>query len=505
MNENEQANVSATGAAPPVAAPMMLACALGFLLGSTWGSLPFEGFGRTWALPYTFVACVATSVFLAAFPASRNAASSHPVALPAALLSLHAVCVAGSFGFSESSESLALGVASSLFEGIALALTAWECLKPLTRLPARQAGAGVCTAFLVAHAFYFVSLQFEHTTTFIAAQWIAGETIGVLLMAYASRKSAVNTSAQDDVQQALASPSRSNDVAPFFAVAAILMLVQGFFSAAAGFGVDFAFSGPSSSILVLGIRLLMLLLCAAGFLTGLSPTVQLAFFSLFWAGSLAFADLSIAGAGPAAGIYCLALGQYVLMAMVVIVGVCHLRCRTHADSSVNIAFAVAMLNQPTRLIGLSLAESVGFQTLHLACATASFTVCATAIAGLCVTLHLQSQSAQAAVFSQAKMDAASGSFGARLLHREQEHFTQFTELCSTYQLTEREQEILLEALHGRTVAGIGRQFALSQETVKTYLKRAYARAGCSNKQDLIAVMEAPSNKPTGPLDDSGEL
>ena len=26
--------------------------------------------------------------------------------------------------------------------------------------------------------------------------------------------------------------------------------------------------------------------------------------------------------------------------------------------------------------------------------------------------------------------------------------------------------------------------------MKTYLKRAYARVGCSNKQDLLAVMDA---------------
>ena len=64
-------------------------------------------------------------------------------------------------------------------------------------------------------------------------------------------------------------------------------------------------------------------------------------------------------------------------------------------------------------------------------------------------------------------------------------------------LSEREQEVLFEALRGYTVAAIARRRGISQETVKTYLKRAYARAGCSNKQDLLAVMDEEAGEAPG--------
>lgn len=69
-------------------------------------------------------------------------------------------------------------------------------------------------------------------------------------------------------------------------------------------------------------------------------------------------------------------------------------------------------------------------------------------------------------------------------------FSQRLELfCSTYNLAPREREVLIEAVHGYSRENIAKKLFISPETVKTYLKRTYTKAGVSSKQDLIALIE----------------
>lgn len=55
--------------------------------------------------------------------------------------------------------------------------------------------------------------------------------------------------------------------------------------------------------------------------------------------------------------------------------------------------------------------------------------------------------------------------------------------------SERERDLLFEALHGRTVEGVAETLFLSRDTVKTYLSRAYARAGVNNKQAVLKLID----------------
>jgi DNA-binding CsgD family transcriptional regulator len=72
-------------------------------------------------------------------------------------------------------------------------------------------------------------------------------------------------------------------------------------------------------------------------------------------------------------------------------------------------------------------------------------------------------------------------FSARLAH-----------LADRAGLTSREREVVSEAVHGYSRTGIAQKLGLSPETVKTYLNRAYVKAGVSSKQELVALVEQES-------------
>lgn len=76
------------------------------------------------------------------------------------------------------------------------------------------------------------------------------------------------------------------------------------------------------------------------------------------------------------------------------------------------------------------------------------------------------------------VDLAAGGFAA-----------QFDALAVRCRLTAREREVVLEALHGYSRTNIAKKLCLSPETVKTYLNRAYAKAGVTSKQELVAAIE----------------
>lgn len=57
------------------------------------------------------------------------------------------------------------------------------------------------------------------------------------------------------------------------------------------------------------------------------------------------------------------------------------------------------------------------------------------------------------------------------------------------QLSDREREVMVEALHGYSRVGIAEKLCLSPETVKSYLGRVYRKAGVNSKQELVALVE----------------
>lgn len=61
--------------------------------------------------------------------------------------------------------------------------------------------------------------------------------------------------------------------------------------------------------------------------------------------------------------------------------------------------------------------------------------------------------------------------------------------CDRYELSPREQEVLIETIHGYSMENIGKKLYVSRETVKTHLRRMYSKVGVSGKQELIALID----------------
>lgn len=72
----------------------------------------------------------------------------------------------------------------------------------------------------------------------------------------------------------------------------------------------------------------------------------------------------------------------------------------------------------------------------------------------------------------------------------------FAQFADEWRLSERESLVTREFARGRTVAHIADELVVSQETVKTHLKRAYAKTGCHSRQDLIDSIDAIASKKT---------
>lgn len=56
-------------------------------------------------------------------------------------------------------------------------------------------------------------------------------------------------------------------------------------------------------------------------------------------------------------------------------------------------------------------------------------------------------------------------------------------------LTEREFEILLDATHGFSMRSIAQRKHIAEDTVHTHLRNVYAKAGVSNKQNLVELID----------------
>lgn len=64
-----------------------------------------------------------------------------------------------------------------------------------------------------------------------------------------------------------------------------------------------------------------------------------------------------------------------------------------------------------------------------------------------------------------------------------------TQMRETYGLTAREYEVIAEFAAGRSARAIAERFTLSEHTVKTHLRHAYAKMDVHSRQDLLDLIE----------------
>lgn len=67
--------------------------------------------------------------------------------------------------------------------------------------------------------------------------------------------------------------------------------------------------------------------------------------------------------------------------------------------------------------------------------------------------------------------------------------TQVARVKETFQLTEREAEILLELAYGRSKIAIADKLFISENTVRTHVKKIYTKLDIHNKQELIDLID----------------
>lgn len=66
--------------------------------------------------------------------------------------------------------------------------------------------------------------------------------------------------------------------------------------------------------------------------------------------------------------------------------------------------------------------------------------------------------------------------------------TPATPAAHTTELTAREIQVLTGCIHGRSNGEIGRHLYLSEDTVKTHLRRAYRKLGARDRAQAVALV-----------------
>ena len=74
-----------------------------------------------------------------------------------------------------------------------------------------------------------------------------------------------------------------------------------------------------------------------------------------------------------------------------------------------------------------------------------------------------------------------------------------TYLEQRYQLTERESEIILYLAQGYSKSSIGERLFVSENTVRTHVRKAYTKLGIHSKTQLAQLLERIKEQASKPL------
>lgn len=110
-----------------------------------------------------------------------------------------------------------------------------------------------------------------------------------------------------------------------------------------------------------------------------------------------------------------------------------------------------------------------------------------------VAVVLRRQNAEVTPFEQGEEEAASAHEAAAQLEADQEdeqsrYERKFAEAVEGAGLTERETEVLAMYASGRSAVYIAEELFLSNYTVKTHLRRCYAKLGIHSRQELLDLV-----------------
>lgn len=534
----------------PLAA--VVAVGIGLLLGSIWASRGQNVFGGAIYLPGGR-AVAAVLLLLWAYVLARRAVPGRTL-LPAAGAAAcgHIICLLFARFWAAPQDLAALGFASCVLDGI-LITAVLPCLLGATlHLDRLRARLSIALGFLLATAYSLVFTNLGEAVAFW--QWVLADLAVVALSvpcmrlvqpqaptsipAAAPAPAASGTSRPQQTARPVEQPTttQAGSLVPWAiatALAALLMLVQGIVAQATGYGATGAGArfGTAGDIISLTTRLLVVLYCAFS-AVGPHPVRSAATLALVWCVALVTSALEWGSGSPHIGELLLEGGYNILQTLILIWA--YEAAAANRDQSAwlfCIASAAVCANQLTRIVGLFAIDTAVDATGALVVArTAALCLGILAAAGF-VALLVASTRRPAIIASEPRAaGAASTSEGeggpqshervhadgktsletvpsptraptheesapSPFARQEADFCRRFELACDARALTQREREVLFEAVHGYTIDNIAERLCISRETVKSNLARAYARAGVNGKQAFLAFMDEQRLEP----------
>lgn len=517
--------------AAPAGTALLVAAGLGVLLAVTWSPRASGGGLADLRLYTTRLVMMAAFVLMALAGRGRDprgGAWARPY-LALALGFLAGRVAAGLFEplfAAGSTEQTALQFTGAVCEGVGIAAVELGIVVQAARLDLRRAALAVSGAYLVAEAAFFVLLLLPGGAVAVlapvgevaalAAWWAlalgpaAAPCDGPAPAALAAEEGAPAEQAPAAPRRPLSSISLGG--APLGAVVGlcvVLTLIWGVFAELSGEGTG-AFFDAASEIVMVGVRALVVVLCVYGALWLSFRHLVLSCVAL-WTCGILLSVLLQGSVGVATTGLVVKAGLYLLQALTLLFAVrAGMREPGDALPAAGLVLCSCLCGMLSRL-AVTLAGGIGAAALP-ACAAASL---AAIVAALLALWDGQARRAGRAVAGGGGSGGAAGDMGGAgaspgtpgmggvpgvdgaLAAREADFLARFQRFCDENQLSERERDVLLEAVHGYTVDAIAENLGMSRETAKTHLRRIYARAGVGGKQDILKAFEGlgPEGQP----------
>ncbi|WP_296013047.1 helix-turn-helix transcriptional regulator [uncultured Adlercreutzia sp.] len=510
-----------------------------FVPAGSWAPLVLATVGlavlfcSTWAARNPATEVSAAELFIARFSMMAaflglaiafrgHGAAYKPLAAFAAIFLLTHVLAGSLVGAFDpaSSEHFVLAGISAVFEGFGIALLELVLLIMVARFKPWVSALAVAFAYLLADLLYCLLLFASPAV--VAASLPLGE-VAALAAAWALlvRPSLSLPLPEGDEELAERAADDANPaeapvmlggvgLGPAMVFVTLLAFVWGIVAELSG-GGTIAFFDTTSEFVVIGVRLVLLAFCLfAGTTFGFGTVAGVC--SLCWSAGILVLMLAGNVFGAAVGGVVVKAGLYGLQVLMLVLAARYVGMHPARGVFVMGVVSFALLGGQVSRFGCYLTEVIpGFQleeSVLLAWAWWCLVMAAVAaIGGLAAAAHRSRAHAGGAEAAAVEDERAEGaSEGAAVLpahdstvpfllgdsplrQRGIEFCLKFEEFCEAKSLSDRERDVLFEALHGRTVEGVAEVLFLSRDTVKTYLSRAYARAGVNNKQAVLRLID----------------
>lgn len=415
------------------------------------------------------------------------------------------------------SEKFALGVVVTVAEGISSALLMFIFLISLSRYSFKEIAVSIAAGYLLVNLYdglFLVASEDVRLLQRLIGLLVVTAFAGILLYKMRDRVAAGVEARGGQIRSASdplsVSDGRPETIASCVLLAcfvSVLLLIQGVYSQITGLGGtgNTHLFDMVAEIYVAGVRAAVLSYCLITKKELSVPRIA-ACASVIWLVGIPAVTFLWGTDAWLVGSLMLNSGRYILLPLVLIFGV--QMARHYPNRSMLLIFlmiatvnscyvsrfaVLAFIADPASITTEALLTISLFSMWVIACAIPAFVL---------VWQRLRSQDSQGADSGETAESGLTTHDSALtqaeasdpVLVREIAFYQRFEALSNKAQLTERETEVLREAMHGYSIDNIAKHLNLSSQTIKTYLSRAYSRLGVTSKQAVLELLD--SNKTT---------